>query len=469
MVTQNVLSATNKPTNIESTWDDIINQLSREVSKNVIDKFIKPLKPVSLENDKATIAAPGAFIHEWVQEKYFSLIQNSIKENFGSQVKLDLILDQSIQKKKKTEPPQQALIFKKQSSLIDHNSPYAPDPFEPNDKYLFDNFIIGQSNRLAYAGARSVSKAPGKKYNPLFIYGDSGLGKTHLLHSIAHDILKGDPEYPIVYLSAQQFAERFVHALQNNKIDQFRKVLRSIGVWLVDDIQFIAGKDKTQEEIFHTFNYMHGLGKQIVLCSDRPPKDLYLMDERLRSRFESGLVADIAAPDTETRCAILLSKAKQEHIQLDHDIAMLLAEAVPGNIRILEGALIKLAAQASICDTDITIELAKDIIDRYYRQYQLPKPNVDQILDLVSNHFRIPIEELKGASRKAPITHARHVAIYMIREISGDSWKHLGSIFGNRDHTSMMHAHQKIQEKITTDKQLENTINSFKQNFRLAD
>jgi chromosomal replication initiator protein len=293
------------------------------------------------------------------------------------------------------------------------------------------------------------------------------LGKTHLLQAIAQEVLKDNPRYPIVYVSAQQFAEKFVHALQTNKIEQFRRAQRDIGVWLLDDIQFIAGKDKTQEEIFHTFNYIHGLGKQIVLSSDRPPRDLYLMDDRLRSRFESGLVADIQSPDLETRCAILQSKAKMESIELDHNIAMLLAEAVPGNIRVLEGALIKLVAQASLESSPITEDLARMTIDRYYRQYQLPKPSVDHILELVSKHFRIPIEEIRGTSRKAPITYARHIAIYLIRDITKDSWKSIGSTFSDRDHTSIMHAHQKINELLIEDAELGKLISGFKKNFNI--
>lgn len=343
---------------------------------------------------------------------------------------------------------------------------YMPDRFQPNEKYRFDTFIIGQSNRLAYAGAKAIATEPGTKYNPLFIYGASGLGKTHLLHSIAQEVLSKNPRYPIVYISAQQFAEKFVHALQNNRIEQFRRAQRNVGVWLVDDIQFIAGKDKTQEEIFHTFNSMHSLGKQIVLCSDRPPRDLFLMDERLRSRFESGLVADILLPDTETRCAILLSKANQEKINIEHEVAMYLAEGVPGNIRVLEGALIKLAAQASIENMPITRELARHIVDLYYRSDFFAKPNIDQILDMVSEHYHLSVEEIRGHSRKAPMTHARHVAIYLIREITKDSWKHIGSLFSNRDHTSIMHGHQKINAMIETDIELKKTIQSFIQHFK---
>jgi chromosomal replication initiator protein len=307
--------------------------------------------------------------------------------------------------------------------------------------------------------------APGKKYNPLFIYGSSGLGKTHLLHSIAREVLAAHPKSPLAYVGAQQFTEEFVNALQNGKIEQFRRSQRSVEVWLVDDIQLIAGKDKTQEEVFHTFNYLHSLGKQIVLTSDRPPRDLYLLDERIRSRFEWGLVADIQMPDTETRCAILRSKAVHERIELDHSIAMFLAENVPGNIRILEGALTKLAAQASIEGSPITMGIASTMVETHYRAGMLAKPAFNQIVDTVSKHYKIPTDDITGTSRKAPIVHARHIAVFVTREITGDSWKHIGGLFGDRDHTSMMHAYTKIHEMIHHDKDLRATVKMLIRNL----
>jgi len=310
-----------------------------------------------------------------------------------------------------------------------------------------------------------VANEPGTKYNPLFIYGASGLGKTHLLHSIARQILDANPRTPLVYVSAQQFAEEFVNALQNGKIDQFRRAQRAVAVWLVDDIQFVVGKDKTQEEIFHTFNYLHSLGKQIVLSSDRAPKDLYLMDERLRSRFESGLVADIQMPDTETRCAILLTKAGQERIELEHSIAMFLAENVPGNIRRLEGALTKLAAQASVEGVPVSLGLAQTMVEQYYRAGLLAKPGFTQIVDAVGKHYRIPADDIRGISRKAPIVHARHVAVFITREITGDSWKHIGGLFGDRDHTSMMHGYTKISEMMHQDKDLRASVKMLIRNL----
>jgi len=294
----------------------------------------------------------------------------------------------------------------------------------------------------------------------LFIYGQSGLGKTHLMHAIAKEVLARNPKYPLVYVSAQQFAEEFVNALQNNRVEQFRRAQRNVGMWLVDDIQFIAGKDKTQEEVFHTFNHLHSLGKQIVICSDRPPRDLHLMDERLRSRFEAGLVADVQMPDTETRCAILQSKAQHDSVSLGYEVAMYLAENVPGNIRVLEGALTRLAVQASLEERGLELDLAETMVEQYYRG-TLAKPDFRKIVEAVGKLYNISPDEIRGTSRKAPIVHARHVAVFVTREITGDSWKHIGSLFGDRDHTSMMHGYQKIHEMMHQDKDLRVTVKSL--------
>lgn len=440
---------------IRQAWDQALVRLAGELPRNQVTRFLKPLKPISLESGVARFEAPGAFVYEWVRDKFSATIARVLSDEIGSPVTFEL----------KVAP--RAKPVSDQAVVTVSKVPLSPETprFKPTDRYRFDTYVVGQSNRLAFAGAKAVADDPGKRFNPLFIYGPSGLGKTHLLHAIAQQLLEQDPRCGIVYISAQQFAEEFVQALQSGKIDQFRRSQRSVGIWLVDDIQFIAGKDRTQEEIFHTFNYLHQIGKQIVLCSDRPPRDLFLMDERLRSRFEAGLVADIQPPDTELRCAILLSKAEQEGIHLDHEVALCLAESVPGNVRMLEGALTKLAAQASVTGQEIGLDLAQEIVEKYYQTRNLSKPGVNQILDAVSKYYKVPIEEILSLKRNAPITHARHVAVYLAREITGDSWKHIGSQFGGRDHTSMMHAHEKISKMIVKDKDLGSTVKMLTRNL----
>lgn len=448
---------------LRGAWEQVLRRLGSDTPPAWMDRFLRPLVPVECADGLLVMTAPGKFVCEWVSKRYREKLQAMWSDELGEEIELELI----------AEPRERQTLMAATSSGLAPAAtavvamPATPEPqkFKLIDRYSFDTFIVGQSNRLAFAGAQAVAKDPGGKYNPLFIYGASGLGKTHLLHSIARDIWKRDPRFLLVYMSAQQFAEEFVQALQNNRIDQFRRAQRNVGVWLLDDIQFIAGKEKTQEEVFHTFNYLHSLGKQIVICSDRAPRELHLLDERLRSRFEAGLVADVQLPDTETRCAIVLKKAEQEGIALATDVAMHLAESVPGNIRILEGALTKLVAQASIEGLEPSVELATSIIEAYYKNHGMQKPGFEQIVQAVSSHFKISIDEIRGHSRKAPIVHARHVAVFITRELTGDSWKHIGALFGDRDHTSMMHGYQKISEMMIRDRDLRSSVKQLIRNL----
>jgi len=452
----NLFNDDNTPrgTDLQLAWAGVLKRLGPEIPSAWFERFIRPLEPTELRGGVAMVNVPGRFVLEWVKERYLGTIQSLLSDELGGHVVIELVMQ--AQEKK---PTLTANVTPIPASTEINNR------FRPAERFSFETFVRGQSNRLAFAGAKAVANDPGNKYNPLFIYGASGLGKTHLLHSIARQILDANPKTPLVYVSAQQFAEEFVNALQNSRMDQFRRAQRSVSVWLVDDIQFVVGKDKTQEEIFHTFNHLQTLGKQIVLSSDRAPKDLYLMDERLRSRFESGLVADIQMPDTETRCAILLTKASQERIELNHAIAMFLAENVPGNIRRLEGALTKLVAQASVENLPISLDLAQMMVEQYYRAGLLAKPGFSQIVDAVGKHYRIAADEICGVSRKAPIVHARHVAVFITREITGDSWKHIGGLFGDRDHTSMMHGYTKISEMMHQDKDLRASVKMLIRNL----
>ena len=439
---------------LEAAWQRVLGRISSEVQEPIMARFIRPLSTVSFDDGIVRLCAPGRFLQEWVRERFSGILQSYLSDELGQSVQLEVLAKP---REKSDHTPTKAVSF---SPPVENSV----SRFVPNDKYQFEKFIVGQSNRLAVAGAKAVAKEPGQKFNPLFIYGSSGLGKTHLLHSIARELISSQPGISIVYMTAQQFAEEFINALQANKVEHFRRQHRHVEVWLVDDIQFVAGKDKTQEEIFHTFNYLHSLGKQIVLTSDRPPKDIYLMDERLRSRFESGLVADIQMPDTETRCAIIQSKAKALQVEMDYELAMFLAESVPGNVRVLEGAITKLVTMASLEETPLTKEFAEPIVEQYFHN-AFSKPGFGQIVDLVSHQFNISLDEMKGPSRKAPVVHARHIAIFLTRRITGDSWKHIGSQFGDRDHTSIMHGYQKIDELMHHDKELLGQVKSLMKNL----
>lgn len=433
-------------------WEQALRRIKGQVAPPAFDRFIKPLVPLRLESGVVIFSAPGNFVRDWVTSKFRSQLESILSDEIGMAVTVSF---ESAPRSKADFDDQPRAISKTASTpAVEATAP----KFEPNDRYTFESFVVGQSNRLAYAGAWAVATQPKHQYNPLFIYGDSGLGKTHLLHAIAHKFQEREPNSSVAYMTAQQFAEDFVQSLQTNRIEQFRRLLRGAGVLLIDDIQFIAGRDKTQEELFHTFNYLHSLGKQIVLIADRAPRDLQLMDERLRSRFEAGLVADVQLPDTETRSAILLSKAEHDQVELPMEVAMFLAENVEGNIRILEGALIRLAAQASISGGVIELDTARSLVEQHYRTGVLAKPTFGQIVSAVSKFYDIPVDQIKGQRRNAPIVHARHVAVFVTRELTQDSWKHIGTLFGDRDHTSMMHGYQKIHERVHSDRTLRGEV-----------
>lgn len=439
---------------LSTAWQRVLRRISPDVPPAWFAKFLEPLRPVCMEGAAVRIGCPGRFVYEWVRERYLIVLQGYLSDEIGRSVTIELV----------TEARERAAA----NAVVERAAvpaPIAEPSFRPIPKFSFASFVAGQSNRLALAGAQAVAAEPGVKYNPLFIYGPSGLGKTHLLHAIAGATLAANPGFHLVYATAQQFAEEFIAALQSNRIDQFRRQQRAVGLWLLDDIQFIAGKDKTSEEVFHTFNYLHSLGKQIVITSDRSPRELNLMDERLRSRFESGLVADVQMPDTETRCAIIQSKAEQEKVDLSAQVAMYLAECVPGNIRVLEGALTKLAVQASVSEEPISLGLAQQMVERYYRAGAFAKPGVGQIIKTVGKYFNIPGDDIMGGSRKAPIVQARHVAVFITRELTGDSWKQIGSLFGGKDHTSMMHGYHRISDMMQNDADLRSAVKTLMRNL----
>jgi chromosomal replication initiator protein len=455
MKDQYTLEDTEFTIQLRSAWQSVLVRMATEVQEPIMARFIRPLTPVAFDGNHVQIAAPGRFLQEWVRERFSGVIQSYLSDELGQSISLEI-----------TAKPREKSAVEQPVAVVATPIIDTIGKFSPNSKYQFENFIVGQSNRLAVAGAKAVSADPGGKYNPLFIYGPSGLGKTHLLHSIAHGLLARDPKMSIVYMTAQQFAEDFINALQANRVEQFRRQHRHVSVWLLDDIQFIAKKDKTQEEVFHTFNYLHSLGKQIVLTSDRMPKDLHLMDERLRSRFESGLVADIQMPDTETRCAIIKSKAEAIGVPLGHEIAMYIAEEVPGNIRVLEGAITKMATIASLNEEELSISFVEQMIEQYY-QNVVTKPGFPQIVEMVGRYLNISTEEIKGPSRKAPVVHARHITIFLTRRVTGDSWKHIGSMLGDRDHTSIMHGYQKIDDQMHNDKELLGQVKGFMKQLQI--
>ena len=321
-----------------------------------------------------------------------------------------------------------------------------------NPKYTFETFVVGNNNRFVHAAAQAVAQSPGHAYNPLFIYGGVGLGKTHLMHAIGHWILEHNSQAKVAYVSSEHFTNQLINAIRDQKTDDFRNAYRTVDILLVDDVQFLAGKEQTQEEFFHTFNTLHGASKQIVLTSDRPPKDIATLEDRLRSRFEWGLIADIQPPDLETRIAILKKKANLENMDIPGDVLVYIADQFSSNIRELEGALVKVTAHCALKQTPVTLEEAKQVLADIL-PVQRKTISIDLIQQKVEDYFGVSVSDLKGKKRTREIAHPRQVAMYLCRELTDASLPKIGQEFGGRDHTTVLHAWEKIkaeQEKNET-------------------
>jgi chromosomal replication initiator protein len=330
-----------------------------------------------------------------------------------------------------------------------------------NPKYTFNSFVIGNSNRFAHAASLAVAEAPAKAYNPLFIYGGVGLGKTHLMHAIGHYILQNNPKSKVVYVSSEKFTNELINSIKDDKNVDFRNKYRNVDVLLIDDIQFIAGKERTQEEFFHTFNALYEADKQIILSSDRPPKEIPTLEDRLRSRFEWGLIADIQAPDFETRIAILKKKADVENLNIPNEVMVYIATKIKSNIRELEGALIRIVAYSSLTNKEISVDLAAEALKDIISNEQNKQVTIDLIQDIVANYFNLKVDELKSSRRTRNIAFPRQIAMYLSRKLTDMSLPKIGEEFGGRDHTTVIHAYEKISTNLKKDESLKNVINDL--------
>ena len=330
-----------------------------------------------------------------------------------------------------------------------------------NPKYTFNSFVIGNSNRFAHAASLAVAEAPAKAYNPLFIYGGVGLGKTHLMHAIGHYILESNPNAKVVYVSSEKFTNELINAIKDDKNEEFRSKYRNVDVLLIDDIQFIAGKERTQEEFFHTFNALHDANKQIILSSDRPPKEIPTLEDRLRSRFEWGLIADIQVPDFETRMAILKKKADVENLNVANDVMGYIASKIKSNIRELEGALIRIIAYSSLTNREVSVDLATEALKDIISKKQGKHVTIDAIQDIAASYYNLRIEDLKSQRRTRSVAYPRQIAMYLSRKLTDMSLPKIGEEFGGRDHTTVIHAYEKISENLKTDDTLQHTVNNI--------
>jgi len=446
---------TNRLDHLEQLWNNVLSQVEQKISKPSFETWLKSTKLLSYTGSNVTIAAPNSFARDWLENHYVHLITGILTELTGE----DLYIKFVVPKDQEVEDFNIPMAAKRE---VKQNEQQEISPGMLNPKYTFDTFVIGSGNRFAHAASLAVAEAPAKAYNPFFIYGGVGLGKTHLMHAIGHYVLEHNPNAKVVYLSSEKFTNEFINSIRDNKTIEFRNKYRNVDVLLIDDIQFLAGKESTQEEFFHTFNTLHEESKQIVISSDRPPKEIPTLEDRLRSRFEWGLITDIAPPDLETRIAILRKKAKAEGLDIPNEVMLYIANQIDTNIRELEGALIRVVAYSSLVNQDISTELAatalKDIMPN-------PKQRIITILDIqnaVGEHFNIRLEDFSAKKRTKSIAFPRQVAMYLSRELTDFSLPKIGEEFGGRDHTTVIHAHEKISTLLKNDSQLQQDLKQIK-------
>jgi len=433
------------PSYLNSFWENILDRLKNEISRPSFETWLASSRLIDFSNNNLTISVTNDFARDWLESRYANLIKSTIQNYLNAPVSLKFISEEN-----------QVL-----DNSVNTRMQYGTFSNKLNPKYTFDTFVIGNGNRFAHAAALAVAESPAKSYNPLFLYGGSGLGKTHLMHAISHVITKNFPMMKLLYVTGEQFTNEMIDSIRYEKQVEFRNTYRKIDVLLIDDIQFLAGKEGTQEEFFHTFNALYEANKQIIISSDRPPKEIPTLEERLRSRFEWGLTTDINPPDYETRIAILRKKAQLENITVPDEINSFIATHIHSNIRELEGALSKITAYCMLTNQTITLELAEEILKDMIPQKNQKVITVDMIQQAVADQYKLNIHELKQKKRTRAVAFPRQVAMYLCRELTDMSLPQIGEKFGGRDHTTVLHAHDKINEMRRSDPFLEKSINEI--------
>lgn len=432
-------------------WNKGLSLIKKNLNNDIFELWFKPTAFKSYDNGEINISVPNRYCGEWLKTNYYSLIKDAmVNITQEMDIKINFIPDKDKEGTEKTEIVKKEAIrttsFREKGML--------------NKRYYFENFIVGPSNQFAHAAALAVAENPGKSYNPLFIYGGVGLGKTHLINAIGNHIIRNKPDVKIIYLTAEQFTNEVVAAIRYDKMYAFKEKYRNIDMLLVDDIQFFSGKDRSQEEFFYTFNTLYEAHRPVIITSDKYPKEMPDVEERLRSRFEWGLIADIQQPDFETRMAILKQKAETENIKLPEDVILFLVDAIKTNIRVLEGALIRLGAYASLTGKAITVELAKDILKATIGDKE-KAVTYDAIQKAVADHFQIKLQELKAKKRTKNLVMPRQVAMYLCRELTNLSYPEIGKYFGGKDHTTVIHACRQIEKLKEKESRLKDAIDAL--------
>jgi len=440
---------------LKEIWQKVLTTLEPRLSKHSYETWIMSLQPLGFCNNTIFFTVPDSFTRDWVVNHYNQLIKTIIRSLINEDVQLEFLLNEEI--------PESLLNRLQKSSPEDkflENVPLHP-------RYTFETFVVGNSNRFAHAACMAVAESPAAAYNPLFIYGGVGLGKTHLMHAIGHYIIKNNKSHKVVYVTTEKFTNDLISAIREDDTEEFRSKYRSIDVLLVDDIQFLAKKERTQEEFFHTFNTLYEANKQIIISSDRPPRDIPTLEDRLRSRFEWGLITDIQPPDLETRIAILQKKAQLENLEIPLDTLAYIAGEIESNIRELEGALIKLIAYASLYGCEMSCEVAKEALKDYLSKSAKPKQiTISLIQKVVAERYNLRPEDLLSKKRTREIAFSRQLAMYLARKLIDASLPKIGEEFGGRDHSTVVHAIEKITEQIKTDYALQTIVAEIEEKIK---
>jgi chromosomal replication initiator protein len=442
----------------EQIWQAAQEELRFQLSKPSYESWLKNASLVGREKDSFRIGVPTKLAKDWLEDRYSAMIKETLSAIVSSDVNVAF----------EVLPAQERVSRKAAVAVAEEPPPEAEEPvFDEasalNPKFQFTHFVVGNSSRFAHAACRAVAETPAKAYNPLFLYGGVGLGKTHLMHAIGHAVLQKHHRRRVAYVTSEKFMNEMISSIQEGRMNDFRTRYRTVDVLLVDDIQFLAGKDRTQEEFFHTFNSLHELNRQIVISSDRPPKEIPTLEERLRSRFQWGLIADIQPPDFETRVAILKSKVGISGRLVPEDVLSFIAHKIQKNIRELEGALIRVKAHASLNGSPVNVDMAARLLQDVIPSTDTRTLSIDTIARTVANFYHISLEEMKGKRRDKHIVFPRQVAMYLIREETASSLPAIGQAFGGRDHTTVLHSYEKISTESREDQRLQSDLRKIRE------
>lgn len=447
---------------LSNIWRAVLSEMENHLSKPSIETWLKNTRPISLQENTFVVEVPNDFTRNWLKNHYYRNLTSSLQKVINDDYNIHFVIKQDslINRHPDMKIPYETCREEESSKSVRKDLSSVCKWLNP--KYTFDSFVIGSNNRLAQAASLAVAETPSRAYNPLFIYGGVGLGKTHLLHAIGHYVISHNISQNVVYLSSEKFTNQFINAIRDNKTVDFRNKYRNIDVLLIDDIQFLAGKEQTQEEFFHTFNALHENSKQIVISSDRPPKEIIKLEDRLRSRFEWGLITDIQPPDLETRIAILRKKSQNEGIHIPDEILIFIAQKIETNIRELEGALVRIIAFASLEDKHISLEFAEEALKDLFSKNKKNHVTTEHIINTTAAYFKVSPQDIKSRRRPQKISIPRQIAMYLCRELTDCSLLKIGEDFGGKDHSTVIHAHRKISSEISENEDLLQSVKEIK-------